>query len=83
MRFHNSDRVIIFYPESKIESSVKAVSVILPVALTVIAIAALWKVPQQQQAGRLGLVGMFTLLVAGALAVSGAREAEVMMGTVG
>lgn len=83
VRFGNSDRVIIFYPESVIEIFVKAISVILAVALTMVAIVALWKIPQQLQAVRLGIVGMFTLLVAGVLAISGARKAEVMMGTIG
>jgi hypothetical protein len=53
------------------------------VALTMVAIVALWKIPQPLQAVRLGIVGMFTLLVAGVLAISGARKAEVMMGTIG
>jgi hypothetical protein len=80
---NNSNRFIMFYPESKVEAVVKAFSVIVAVVLTVIAIVALWKIPPQEQAGRLGLVGVFTLLVAGVLALSGARKAEVMMGTVG
>jgi hypothetical protein len=66
-----------------IEIFVKAISVILAVALTMVAIVALWKIPQPLQAVRLGIVGMFTLLVAGVLAISGARKAEVMMGTIG
>jgi hypothetical protein len=85
VRYESKDdiRYIMFYPESKIGVVVKALSVMLAVALTVVAIVALLKIPQQHQAGRVGLVGVFTLLVAGVLAVSGARKAEVMMGTVG
>jgi threonine/homoserine efflux transporter RhtA len=64
-----------------LEVIVKTIAVLLAVALTVVAIVLLWKV--QQQAARLGLVGVFTLLGAGVLALSGARKAEVMMGTVG
>jgi flagellar biosynthesis protein FliR len=87
MRFRRKEedpwKYLMFFPESNVEFVVKTVSVLLAVALTVVAIVALWKVPQQQQAERLGLVGVFTLLVAGVLSISGARKAEVMMGTVG
>jgi lipopolysaccharide export LptBFGC system permease protein LptF len=72
-----------FYPESNVEFIVKIFSILLAVALTVLAIAALWRIPQQDQAARLGLVGVFTLLVAGVLSMSGARQVEVMTGTVG
>jgi hypothetical protein len=74
---------LVFYPGSKVETVVGAISIIFAVALTVIAVVALGMMPQQQQAARLGLVGLFTLLVAGVLAVSGARKAEVLMGTIG
>jgi hypothetical protein len=85
MRYQTPEgyRYIMFYPESNVEAVVKAFSVLLAVGLTVVAIIALWKGPQQRQAARLGLVGVFTLLVAGVLSISGARKAEVMMGTVG
>jgi hypothetical protein len=35
------------------------------------------------EAARLGLIGIFALLVAGVLAVCGARKSEVVMGTIG
>lgn len=83
MRHKTDGGFIVFYPGSKIEAVVRVISIILAVALTVVAVVALGKIPQQKQAGRLGLVGVFTLLVAGVLAVSGARKAEVLMGTIG
>jgi heme A synthase len=76
-------KYLMFFPDSNIEFVAKVFSVLLSVALTVVAIVAMWKVPQPQQAARLGLVGVFTLLVAGVLSISGARKAEVLMGTVG
>lgn len=83
MHYKTNKGFIVFYPGSKIETVVRAISIIMAVGLTVAAVVSLGKIPQKQQAGRLGLVGVFTLLVAGVLAVSGARKAEVMMGTIG
>ena len=51
------------------------------VILTVSAIMALHF--EHRDAVRLGLVGVFTLLLAGIMALCGARKAEIMMGTVG
>lgn len=38
---------------------------------------------EQREAVRIGLVGVFTLLVASVMALCGAKKAEVMMGTIG
>lgn len=83
VRHKTTGGFIVFYPPSKIEAIARAISIILAVALTVVAVVALGIIPQQKQARRLGLVGGFTLLVAGVLALSGARKAEVLMGTIG
>jgi len=75
------EQAIVFFPSSKIEKIVTGTAVLLSVILTVLAIATLNY--EKRDGARLGLVGLYTLLVAGLLTLSGASKSEVTMGTVG
>lgn len=72
------EQSIVFFPSSKIEKIVAGTEVLFFVILTVLAIATLNY--EKRDGARLGVVGLYTLLVA---ALSGATKSEVTMGTVG
>jgi hypothetical protein len=73
-------KAIWFYPTSKVENAVRLTAVLVVTLLTIISIVALRKVAHQL--ARLGLISLFTILVAFFLALCGAKETEIINGTI-
>jgi hypothetical protein len=72
---------LFFFPGSKVDKIVTGIAVVFSVIITIAAVITLHA--EQSETVRLGLVGVFALLLAGVMVVCGAKRAEVIVGTVG
>jgi hypothetical protein len=70
-----------FYGGRHIERLATTLAIFLAVLITVIAIALLQH--QTRDVIRITLIGVFAILIAMVIALSGAKKAEVLIGTVG
>jgi hypothetical protein len=73
----------IFFKTSTIDTIITYTAVSFSVILTIVAIVVLQYTTARAESLRLGLMGLFTALIAVVLALAGAKKSEVFIGTIG
>ena len=77
----HKDDVIFFYDCSVIDRIVTAISVLLAAMLAIAGMITLHF--ETREGHRLGLIVLYTVLVATLIALAGGKKSEVFMGTIG
>jgi hypothetical protein len=80
---NNRKEAFIFYNSSAIDTIVTGTAVASAIILTIVGIVTLGVTSRETKALRLGLIALFTSVIAAVLALAGAKKSEILIGTIG